>query len=146
MIINLIGDNEDTIFRLLKSLNLRKDEDLIFFDCSDDMVKHFTKCRTIQTDKNTDTALSLLKNELALFPGKQIVLNNADYLNNEPADTVLFFTFSEELIKHSLILIISKESLVISNDNIAYYRIRTNNELASVSFIINKKIREFIHI
>ena len=90
MIINLIGDNEDTIFRLLKSLNLRKDEDLIFFDCSDDMVKHFTKCRTIQTDKNTDTALSLLKNELALFPGKQIVLNNADYLNNEPADTVLF--------------------------------------------------------
>lgn len=146
MIINLISDNEDTIFKLLKSLNLRKDEDLIFFDCSNDMINHFTECRIIQTDKNTSTALSLLKNELALFPRKQIVLNNADYLNNEPADTVLFFTFSADLIKDSLILIISKESLVISNDNIAYYRIRTNNELASVSFIINKKIREFIHI
>lgn len=143
MVINITGIQNDIKAKLLDKLNIESTK-ATFFDFIDSYTKlrkEKNKEKFIEINENTKTTLETLKNELLLTNPKFVIMNNADYLNNDPAETVMFFAFSKDLIKNKLIFILSDDSLVIGSDDIAYFRIRNEDELDETSSIINNFIR-----
>jgi hypothetical protein len=143
MVINITGIENDTKAKLLDKLNIESAK-ATFFDFIEsykNLRTEKTKERFIEINENTKATLETLKNELLLVNPKFVIMNNADYLNNDPAETVMFFAFSKDLIKNKLIFILSDDSLVIGSDDIAYFRIRSEDDLDETSSIINNFIR-----
>lgn len=141
MIININGDKNEIKSKLLFRLNLLSSKLTLFdfLETDNSVMKSDFKAKFIPIN-NTKNIFDLIKNEITTHPNF-IILNNADYLSNDPISTINFFESFKDIINNTVLFIISNESLVIGSANVSYIRLRNEEEIDEISSIISNVIQ-----